>query len=66
MFRDFSKTGRALAKLHIEYETVEPYPDVTVSGTESKNFSVQQMKFPKKRTERYNSLQFLYHGEQYS
>lgn len=47
-FWDFSRAGRTLAKLHIEYETVEPYPDVIVTGTESKNFSVQQMKFPKK------------------
>ena len=47
-FFTFSRAGRALAELHLNYETVQPYPDVKVSGTESGNFRVKQMIFAKK------------------
>jgi predicted helicase len=40
--------GRKLADLHLNYETVSPYPDVKVTGTEGKYFAVGKMKFPKK------------------
>ncbi len=44
----FSKAGRELAELHINYEKVEAYPEVIVKGAESKNFKVVKMRFPKK------------------
>ncbi|MDT0538868.1 type ISP restriction/modification enzyme [Croceitalea sp. P059] len=54
-FWKFSKAGRALADLHINYESVEPYPDVEVVGqdalikTDAYDFySVSKMRFPKK------------------
>lgn len=47
-FWKFSKAGRALADLHINYESVQPFPDVVVSGTESEFFLVEKMRFPKK------------------
>jgi len=47
-FWKFSKAGRALADLHINYETVPPYEGVKVSGAEKGNFRVDKMKFPKK------------------
>ncbi len=47
-FWKFSKAGRALADLHINYESVEPYQDVEVVGAESKHFTVSKMRFPKK------------------
>jgi predicted helicase len=47
-FWKFSKAGRALADLHINYETVPPYEGVKVSGTEKGDFKVDKMKFPKK------------------
>lgn len=47
-FRDFSTAGRELAYLHLNYETVPPYPGVKVTGTESEYFRVSKMKFPKK------------------
>ena len=47
-FWRFSKAGRQLAELHINYETVEPANDVTVSGAESGLFKVEKMRFPKK------------------
>ncbi|RED48806.1 DEAD/DEAH box helicase [Seonamhaeicola aphaedonensis] len=47
-FWKFSKSGRALANLHINYESVPPYPNVEVKGAEKEHFQVTKMKFPKK------------------
>ena len=47
-FWKFSKAGRALADLHINYEGVESYPDIEVRGAESEFYTVQKMRFPKK------------------
>lgn len=47
-FWAFSKAGRDLANLHLNYETVAPCPDVTVEGDDKKNYIVQKMKFPAK------------------
>jgi predicted helicase len=47
-FWAFSKAGRKLAELHINYETVAPAKDVRVSGSESDFFTVEKMRFPKK------------------
>jgi predicted helicase len=57
-FWAFSKAGRKLADLHIHYETVAPYPDVTVTGAENGRYHVEKMRFPKKDqkdTIHYNS-----------
>lgn len=47
-FWKFSKAGRALAELHINYESVPAYEGVKVKGAESKFFTVEKMRFPKK------------------
>lgn len=47
-FWKFSNAGRKLADLHLNYEEVAPYPDVTVTGKEKGNFIVEKMRFPKK------------------
>ncbi|MCG2461462.1 DEAD/DEAH box helicase family protein [Flavobacteriaceae bacterium F89] len=47
-FWKFSKAGRKLAELHINYENVPAYEGVEVSGESSGNFKVQKMRFPKK------------------
>ena len=47
-FWAFSKAGRDLANLHLNYEKVAPCPDVTVKGDDKNNFIVQKMKFPAK------------------
>lgn len=54
-FWKFSKAGRALADLHINYESVAPYPDVEVVGQDAlikldayDFYSVSKMRFPKK------------------
>jgi len=47
-FWAFSKAGRKLADLHINYESVPAYEGVSVKGEESNFFNVQKMRFPKK------------------
>lgn len=49
-FWAFSKAGRALADLHLNYETVEPYPlTIEAKGTLSDaDYRVEKMKFAKK------------------
>lgn len=52
-FWAFSKAGRSLAELHINYESVAPYKDVEVQmSDESDNkyefYSVTKLRFPKK------------------
>jgi predicted helicase len=47
-FWSFSKAGRELANLHLNYETVPPSQDVTVTGAETGHFTVEKMRFPKK------------------
>lgn len=44
-FQAFSKAGRALAHLHLNYEEQPPCPDVFVEGAESGNFRVEKMRF---------------------
>ncbi len=57
-FWKFSKAGRQLAELHINYEQVPPYPGVQVQGEDSGHFLVDKMRFPakdRKDTIIYNS-----------
>ena len=44
-FWTFSKAGRKLAELHLNYETIEPWPVKEVSNG---NYRVTKMRFPKK------------------
>jgi len=46
-FWAFSKAGRDLAKLHLEYESVPPLPDVIVTGDTAK-LHVTKMRFKSK------------------
>ncbi|MDG5813801.1 DEAD/DEAH box helicase family protein [Chitinispirillales bacterium ANBcel5] len=47
-FWKFSKAGRELADLHINYETVPAHKGLKVTGAESGHFTVEKMRFPKK------------------
>ena len=47
-FWAFSKAGRQLAELHVNYEDVAPYEAVKVSGTQKGEYRVEKMKFIKK------------------
>ena len=46
-FWNFSKAGRELADLHLNYESVPAYPDVIVEG-DCGNYHVEKMRYPKK------------------
>ena len=55
-FWAFSRAGRELGALHVNYETGKMSDDVTVIGAESGNYIVKKMKFDKdKRILYYNS-----------
>ena len=47
-FWAFSQAGRKLADLHINYESVAPYPDVEVINGDCGFYEVEKMRFPKK------------------
>ncbi|MBS4057375.1 MAG: DEAD/DEAH box helicase [Bacteroidales bacterium] len=47
-FWKFSKAGRQLAELHINYESVPAYEGVEVTGANTEFYRVEKMRFPKK------------------
>ncbi|SFO55118.1 Predicted helicase [Acidaminococcus fermentans] len=47
-FVQIMKIGRALAKLHLDYETQKPPEGVVVEGAEKGNFTVEKIRFGKK------------------
>jgi predicted helicase len=47
-FWAFSKAGRKLGDLHVNYESVLPYPKVIVTGADLGNYRVEKMRFPAK------------------
>ena len=47
-FWSFSKSGRELGELHLNYEQVPRYDGVKVIGEDSGFFKVEKMRFPKK------------------
>jgi len=47
-FWAFSKAGRRLADLHLNYETVAPFADAKVTGDDGKFYTVEKLRFPKK------------------
>jgi predicted helicase len=47
-FWKFSKAGRQLAELHINYESIPAYEGVEVTGANTEFYKVEKMRFPKK------------------
>jgi predicted helicase len=47
-FWAFSKAGRKLADLHLNYETVAPFADAKVTSDDGKFYTVEKLRFPKK------------------
>ncbi|MDR1164646.1 MAG: DEAD/DEAH box helicase family protein [Deltaproteobacteria bacterium] len=47
-FWAFSKAGRDLAELHLNYETVKPYAKAKVTGVDKGNFIVDKLRFASK------------------
>jgi len=58
-FWNFSKTGRKLADLHLNYEEMPPLESVKVSGAESGFFEVEKMRFEKNGKEADKSTIYL-------
>ncbi len=50
-FWAFSKAGKTLADLHINYESVEPFDGVNVENSGKDNYTVNKMAFAKKKEE---------------
>lgn len=44
-FWSFSKSGRKLAELHLNYETIEPFSGVTVEGNDCGFYEIEKMRF---------------------
>lgn len=44
-FKAFVKAGRDLADLHLNYETQKPLKDLKIVGANSKNYTVEKMRF---------------------
>ncbi|MFJ7684338.1 DEAD/DEAH box helicase [Peribacillus butanolivorans] len=44
----FVEVGRKLADFHLNYEKVEPYPDVVIEGKANPSYKVTKIKHPKK------------------
>jgi len=47
-FWAFSKAGRKLAELHLNYESIPPFSGVEVVGADTRFFTIEKMRFPKK------------------
>ncbi len=47
-FWHFSKAGRKLAEIHLNYENVPPYKEVKVTNQTSGFYKVEKMRFPEK------------------
>jgi predicted helicase len=47
-FQAFSKAGRALAGFHLGYETVKPYAGAVITGEDTGDLTVKEMRFAKK------------------
>ena len=46
-FRAFADAGRKLADLHVNYEKQPEYPGVTITGEDSRNYTVTKMQWAK-------------------
>lgn len=47
-FWAFSKAGRKLAELHLNYESIPAYPELKITGDTGKDYTVEKMRFPSK------------------
>jgi predicted helicase len=69
-FWTFSKAGRALADLHINYETVAPFPvdyeegKLAIQMLNDEDYRVKEMKFAKgKNGEKYDKTKVIYNSK---
>jgi predicted helicase len=45
---EISEIGKKLINLHLNYETIEPYPNVVIEGKANPSYKVKKMRHPKK------------------
>lgn len=64
-FWAFSKAGRALAELHLNYETIEPPTNVKVVYTSENdvNYRVEKMRFAKKDNKDIDKTKIIYNHQ---
>tara|TARA_R110002033_G_scaffold135194_1_gene174799 strand:- start:6777 stop:11657 length:4881 start_codon:yes stop_codon:yes gene_type:complete len=62
-FWAFSKAGRQLAELHLNYESVAPYPDAVVKGDDGKSYEVTKMRFPSGKKAKDNPDTIIYNSK---
>ena len=69
-FWSFSRAGRALADLHINYETVDPYPveyeqgKLAIQMLNDEDYRVKEMKFAKgKDGEKHDKTKVIYNSK---
>lgn len=62
MFMAFSKAGRDLAELHLNYETVEPYEGVSIKTIGTPTYEVVKMRFGKKDSKTADKSTIIYNN----
>jgi predicted helicase len=61
-FIAFSNAGKKLADIHLNYESVEPYSKVNITGEEIGNFTVEKMRFGKDKV-RKDDKSIIYYND---
>lgn len=61
-FIAFSQSGRKLAELHLNYETVKPYDGVSIKTTGTPNYEVEKMRFGKKDSKTADKTTIIYNS----
>ena len=61
-FWAFSKAGRELAELHLNYETVEPYQGVECEENPVCGYGVEKMRFGKKDSKTHDKTTIIFNG----
>lgn len=62
MFMAFSKAGRDLAELHLNYETVQPYEGVSIKTIGTPTYEVVKMRFGKKDSKTADKSTIIYNN----
>lgn len=61
-FKAFSQAGRELAKLHLNYEKVEPYKNVKIKASANPRYEVEKMRFGKIDSKTADKSKIIYNG----
>lgn len=61
-FKAFSRAGRELAALHLNYESVEPYKKVKINSSANPHYEVEKMRFGKSDGKTADKTKIFYNG----